>query len=344
MQPLFAVLWICHVVSAQSIITLWQFGQGNLLSAQLTLPLTPLGTAADGLSTTYLYQALNNIVTDQTNDGVTQVVTLGSATPRTIVASASGWVENFASQSHMIACTLINSAEGNCIYVNFASSTTTSIGPTVAPFPEILTVATSIPLTTAPPPPSQTIASTAQVSSTAAPNTAQPEDSSKKSSSVGSIVGGVVGGLAGLSILLVLFLLWRRRRLQELKAAGTISAFNVGVSEFAEPNDVLRRPIFREFSDPRYEVEGESSDTIPNSDNNLLPAVEANSKAGRALRAENTNSSLTISTTQQATNSSEFGSDPQSLHITMAEIASRLRRLERDNSRMEPPPVYAENI
>jgi hypothetical protein len=335
----FAVLWICkfswplfvysmrssqpspgHVVSVsaqgtQSLVTLWQFVHGNLLDAQVTLPLTPLGTAADGLSTTYLYQALNNVVTDQTNDGVTQVVTFGSATPRTIVASASGWVENLPSQGHMIACSLINSAEGNCIAVG---PTTTSTGSTVAPTPEVLRVqvATSTPLTTTPPPPSQTITltSTAQVS--APSNTVQPENSSKKSTSVGAIVGGVIGGLAGLSTPLVLFLLWRRHRLQELKAAGTISAYDVGV---------------------------EGSYTILDSDSSRATVGRTDLEAAGVARAQiATSSSVNVNTSSQGASSSELEIAPRSQHITMAEIASRSRRLETNNNHTEPPPIYAE--
>lgn len=56
-------LWVSFLGRASQSITLWQFGTNRLLTGQITLPLLPTGTAADGLSTTYLYEVADAIVT-----------------------------------------------------------------------------------------------------------------------------------------------------------------------------------------------------------------------------------------------------------------------------------------
>jgi hypothetical protein len=63
-----APLAVCSAQSQVTAITLWQFGKGRLLAADFTLPLEPLGTAADGSETTYLYQALNEATVTTTNE------------------------------------------------------------------------------------------------------------------------------------------------------------------------------------------------------------------------------------------------------------------------------------
>ncbi|KAJ7218530.1 hypothetical protein GGX14DRAFT_437362, partial [Mycena pura] len=142
-----------EAVDPVTAVTLWQFGVVELLGGQLgTLPLIPLGTAPGGVATTYLYQAVNPVVVTTTNDdGFLSVVgTLASATPRTVIASASGWFEAFANgptqTGHTIACGLINSTFGECTGYN-PSSTVIKGG---LPTPEAFQVSLTVPPTVTP--------------------------------------------------------------------------------------------------------------------------------------------------------------------------------------------------
>ncbi|KAJ7218519.1 hypothetical protein GGX14DRAFT_595143 [Mycena pura] len=134
-------------------VTLWQFGKGRLLAGQSTLPLIPLGTAPGGAETTYLYQALNPTVVTATNeDGFLSVVgTFTSATPRTVIADASGWFEAFANEptqtGHTIACSLVNSGFGDCVDITGASTVTSNSG---SPNAEVFQVSLTAPPTVTP--------------------------------------------------------------------------------------------------------------------------------------------------------------------------------------------------
>jgi len=185
--------------SAES-VTLWQFGQGRLLSADVTLPLEPLGTALDGSATTYLYRALNNDrVTATEADGALVIQTTAIPTPRTIVASASGWVEPFG-PTDSIACRLINSEFGAC-------TIGTSTANTGKPTPEVLQVAPTAPFPTI-----------ASIPSTSAPSSSKsPAQDQGSSPPVGAIVGGTVGAVAVLLLAgVTLFIFYRKRRLREI--------------------------------------------------------------------------------------------------------------------------------
>ncbi|KAJ7062565.1 hypothetical protein C8F01DRAFT_101290 [Mycena amicta] len=182
-------------------VTLWQFGQGRLLNGPLgTLPLIPLGTAPAqaGGATTYLYQAL--IPTTIAAQGVVETGTLTSA--RTIIASASGWMEPFGGGDN-IACNLINANFGACV-----TGTASLTANTGVPTPEVLQVALNV----LPPAgsiilsvPSSTIIPVNFKSSTPGPSTAV-------------IVGAVFASLVGLSILAgIWFVLWRRRLRREMQ-------------------------------------------------------------------------------------------------------------------------------
>ncbi|KAJ7249798.1 hypothetical protein B0H12DRAFT_1072327 [Mycena haematopus] len=181
-----------HTLAQSSVteVTLWQFGQGRLLSGQATLPLQPLGTASDGSATMYLYQVLNPVVVTTVVDATFTTQTIPSPTPRTIVASASGWVEVFG-KGNNIACGLIDSTFGECFI-----GTATAPANSGAPTPEVLRVVATT-STPSPTSPSRSIATSAK----------QPQ-------SVGPIVGGAVAGsvLLLLSLTLCILLLRRRRR------------------------------------------------------------------------------------------------------------------------------------
>ncbi|GAV99229.1 hypothetical protein LENED_000672 [Lentinula edodes] len=83
--------------SQNTSVTLWEFGAGRLDSGQSTAPLQPIGTPADGLSTTYLYRVMTSIpsTSELNDDGSPVFTTFVSTATRTIVASASGWIEKF---------------------------------------------------------------------------------------------------------------------------------------------------------------------------------------------------------------------------------------------------------
>ncbi|KAJ7634974.1 hypothetical protein FB45DRAFT_478502 [Roridomyces roridus] len=136
LKTLVPVLSLAFLVAlagaAQEAVTLWQFGQGRLLEASLTLPLIPLGTAIGGSETTYLYQALNNALTTTTDaSGVTTTVQTPSATPRTIIASASGWFEQFDDGD--IICGLVNPTFGHCLVGG-------SMANSGSPTPEVIAI------------------------------------------------------------------------------------------------------------------------------------------------------------------------------------------------------------
>ncbi|KAJ7486775.1 hypothetical protein FB451DRAFT_1534833 [Mycena latifolia] len=196
---LFVLLSFFAARTRATAVTLWQFGQGRLLSASVTLPLQALGTAPDGSATTYLYQALNPAVITTTDEaGVLTTETTGVPTPRTIIASASGWIEPFA--NNPLACSLINSDFGACV---FGTSTANSGAPT----PEYIS----------------TVNFKRGYSSTASTTSSSSDQNLPSRPAVGAIVGGTLGGVAVLAIAVVLFLLCRRQRIQQRKEDAFIS-------------------------------------------------------------------------------------------------------------------------
>ncbi|KAF9075708.1 hypothetical protein BDP27DRAFT_1414887 [Rhodocollybia butyracea] len=199
---------------SQTAVTLFEFGPGRFAEGAATLPLVPLGTASDNSQTTYLYQVVNHV---KSTNGATTLTT----TPRTIVASASGWAELFTS-TPVIECRFIDSTEGEC----FGRTTGTATG---TPFPVVFKVAstTTIPATstTSTSSPSQPTASfsTPNIIPTATNVSNSLQDSQKPKSSVGTIIGSTIAGIAVL-LAIVFFILWRRRkrsRRQELNSNET---------------------------------------------------------------------------------------------------------------------------
>ncbi|KAJ7670050.1 hypothetical protein DFH06DRAFT_1179886, partial [Mycena polygramma] len=187
-------------------VTLWQFGQGRLLAGQATLPLQPLATASDGSATMYLYQVLNPATITTIIDGSFTTQTMPSAASRTLIASASGWVEPFGT-TNAIACQLVNSKFGECF-----QGTGTAPANSGVPTPERFRVAL----------PSDPATLGLATTPTTGPTPA------KHSSSVGPIVGGVIGGIFALLCLTVCILLaWhRRRQVQEVQKEISPHAFN----------------------------------------------------------------------------------------------------------------------
>ncbi|KAJ3864979.1 hypothetical protein EV359DRAFT_63537 [Lentinula novae-zelandiae] len=76
-------------------VTLWQFGAHRLAGGGFTAPLLPIGTPSDGLSTTFLHEVLDPVTTLVTEYDSPVLAVSVTSVLRTIVASASGWIESF---------------------------------------------------------------------------------------------------------------------------------------------------------------------------------------------------------------------------------------------------------
>ncbi|KAJ7218531.1 hypothetical protein GGX14DRAFT_595175 [Mycena pura] len=216
-------------------VTLWQFGVGRLLGGESTLPLIPIGTAPGGVETTYLYQALSQVVVTATNDdGFLSVVgTRVTTIPRTVIASASGWFEPFADEptqtGRTIACNLVNSGFGDCVDIIGASTTTSNSG---LPTPLVLQVSLTVPPTVTPtnssaptvtpsstaltvPPTPVNVVSTGPPTPTSSAFSTPTVTSTTKLSSATSgplVAGVVVGGFAVVGTIVALCVFRRRRR------------------------------------------------------------------------------------------------------------------------------------
>ncbi|KIK52379.1 hypothetical protein GYMLUDRAFT_251315 [Collybiopsis luxurians FD-317 M1] len=187
-------------------LTLWQFGgEGRLLSAAFTLPLQPIGTAPDRAATTYLYQALNEATITTASEGFPTVLATFLPTPRTLIASASGWNE----PAENISCSLVNATFGNC----FRNGTISNSGSPVA---EVLGVARS--------PIASTVTVTAFVSSI-----------------MKAIIAGTVGSLVVIALVIGLLFLRQRRR-QKQKIREQQIDLLPRAYEFPNSRKQLRRP------------------------------------------------------------------------------------------------------
>ncbi|GAW00774.1 hypothetical protein LENED_002324 [Lentinula edodes] len=71
------------------------FGAHRLAGGEFTAPLHPIGTPSDGLSTTFLYEVLDPVTTLVTEHDSPVLTVSVTSVLRTIVASASGWIEGF---------------------------------------------------------------------------------------------------------------------------------------------------------------------------------------------------------------------------------------------------------
>ncbi|KAJ3761406.1 hypothetical protein EV360DRAFT_80261 [Lentinula raphanica] len=215
----FLALFIGKTISQS--VTLWEFGAGRLASGKTTLPLQPIGTPSDGLSTTYLYEVVNPVTNIFTVNGSPDVTVSAVLSSRTIVASASGWVEHFGT-THEIQCNFFSaeSASGVCF-----DETQTNSG---APTPVVLAVST--PVATSSEPAftttlvTQTIQTVNPTLSTAPTPTTTPVPSHSRTLSVGAIAGITIAGTVTVCVLSVLVMLWlfrrRERRSVEVDRAG----------------------------------------------------------------------------------------------------------------------------
>ncbi|KIK51351.1 hypothetical protein GYMLUDRAFT_64877 [Collybiopsis luxurians FD-317 M1] len=288
-------------------ITLWQFNGGHNFEAVYTAPLEPLGTA-NSLSITYLYQAYNyGLIVNASNES-TSTITALIPTPRTIVASASGWVELFGpsgSPTSILGCSLINSDNGNCFY---GPPTSIVAQSTAKPFAEVVAVNAPVLTTTVIAgqltPASSNLLPSSTAQSTDSSATLAQESGSRKHSPAGAIAGGVIGGCAGLSAV----------------ALG-------GDDDGSEHPYGLITPMPAPIKpSPRF---------IP-----MIPSSKQNRTNGLRAVDHGTGGS---STGNRGGSNSDSRTTAQTHNLSLTEISDRLRRLEVvSNSPSSPPPTYHE--
>ncbi|KAJ6543060.1 hypothetical protein B0H19DRAFT_1381028 [Mycena capillaripes] len=171
-----------------------------------------MGTAEGGSATTYLYEVVNPAAITTTNEVAFTTIATKSTDTRTIVASASGYVELLPDSEATIACNFINSSFGQCVDTQTSVVTANSGAPT----PIVLQVDTTSTFLSDPPLSVSTqTPPTSEVSSvTPSPTQANDQATTRRPTTVATIVGGGVGGTVALLALVALFLFWRRRRLR----------------------------------------------------------------------------------------------------------------------------------
>ncbi|KAJ3720151.1 hypothetical protein C8R42DRAFT_722803 [Lentinula raphanica] len=213
-------------------VTLWLFGAHRLDSGQSTLPLQPQGTAINGLSTTYLYEVASPVTTIVDVNGSPEFSVSVQIATRTIVASASGWVEHFGT-TDTIQCNFFSS--GSASGICFDRTQTNSGTPT----PVVLAVSTSAPV------PAFTTSFPTQTLPT--PNSAtSPTDSDPTTTptpshnlSAGAIAGVIIGVTLAVFVLVVLVLLLFRRRQRRLAEGERAKGITIETYEpFSYPQTI----------------------------------------------------------------------------------------------------------
>ncbi|KAJ7798565.1 hypothetical protein B0H14DRAFT_3886454 [Mycena olivaceomarginata] len=205
-------------------------------------------TAEDGSATAYLYQVLNPVTVTTVVNGAFTTKTSASLASRTVIASASGWIEHFEDNSS-IACGLVNATFGECLNINGTNTVTSNHG---APTPQRFLVSTSSPSST----------TTSQSNVKHGPSTAV-------------VAGAVVGSLALLLVLgLCIGLLLRRRRQQFEHTFGARgydpesgAGKHVPFAVFtARPQVELALPAQRHKRDENWGRQSERTSELPTSD------------------------------------------------------------------------------
>ncbi|KAJ3728367.1 hypothetical protein C8R42DRAFT_772511 [Lentinula raphanica] len=329
--------------SQSTSVTLWQFGAHRLAAGGFTAPLRPIGTPGDGPATTYLYEVFDPVTTVATNAGSLVFTTEVFSVSRTIVASASGWIESFGTTS-TIQCSFTGSDTGICF-----DATNTSTG---APTPIVLEVdaaitsapaeATTTPVLTTssvtPPRSSKpTIVPTSAISTSISTST-----SNSRRSPLGVIIGGAIGGvvIAGIFGFLLFWLLRRQRRSHLLDVENGDRSNPLPYTLTAPTRTEALPSLSSRTGTPRKSQTSTQSSPAETSSkkhfNNrprrarLKQQAEATREEFRSLQqaslnlpAENVNHEAMIS-----------------LRGRMAEVLERLGRLEEQTSANERPPSY----
>ncbi|KAJ3896396.1 hypothetical protein GG344DRAFT_61381 [Lentinula edodes] len=242
-------------------VTLWEFGAGRLDSGQSTAPLQPIGTPADGLSTTYLYRVMTSIpsTSELNDDGSPVFTTFVSTATRTIVASASGWIEKFGT-TNTIQCNFLNSEGGECF-----DATRSNTG---VPTPIVLGVEPSITSTPANVPAFSTTLPLTQISSpivspTSTSSSITPTVPPKSSTTREIIIGVTIAGSFVLCALVILMIWVLRRQRRSLPVSNTKN-----VDGLLEPfpytaNATVTRGIFHLYPQVGPSASDKTSTVIP---------------------------------------------------------------------------------
>ncbi|KAK7036236.1 hypothetical protein R3P38DRAFT_618668 [Favolaschia claudopus] len=229
----FVLLALAASTQAET-VTLWQFGGANrLLLGPSTLPMVPIGTAEDSLSTTYLYQIVEPVKTVTTPDTKFPMpTTIFSTVPRTIIVSESGWYEVF--ETHAISCGYVNASFGQCVGIDSTTTEIANSGTPKAVRLEVSTTVHSIISTPSLPTPGST------VTVTVVPTQTNPRTAALSTKSpVGAIVGGLIGGLALVLGMLAMLLHLRRRRTNHVSEISPRSFAVVGETAAYHPTNVV---------------------------------------------------------------------------------------------------------
>ncbi|KAJ3996613.1 hypothetical protein F5050DRAFT_1758278 [Lentinula boryana] len=325
-------IFVGRAFSQDTGVTLWQFGTLRLAAGEFTAPLRPIGTPVDGLSTTYLYEVLNPITTVVTDAGSPVLTTSVVPVSRTIVASASGWIENFNSTA-TIQCNFLSSDTGECF------DATNTI--TAAPTPIVLGVVAATPTEITPTLLSSTLTIPAASNSNpiiSPTGSISTSPSGSRKSSIGAIVGGTIAGVlvAGLFVILIFWLLRRQRRSDSLDAEKGEGSTPLPYTLTAptQTKDLPSLPsqtgIF-----PSGQTGTESSPAQITSKYGLRDSTRTQlRKQAQGAREE------LLSLQQASSNEDDSHEAVTTLRGRMAEVLERLGRLEEQTSGNEPPPSY----
>ncbi|KAE9390924.1 hypothetical protein BT96DRAFT_945757 [Gymnopus androsaceus JB14] len=325
--PFFILAFWIGLASCQSSITLWEFGANRLLTGKVTLPMLPVGVATDAIATTYLYEIAESVVTTTANGAVVTLPIQPGECPycpltatRTIVASASGWVENFVSDT--IQCNFINATVGEC-----SDTASTSFGKPTPIAVAIAASATSSSVTLF-----QTVTSMPTQTSVGAPIITSTAVASATSIPTLPRVPGDL--LCALLILMVWLLRRKRQSHQESVDFETPSAPVEHARELTFQNLApLRSTDSEQISSAPY-ISSLAETTSDDSERPLQPQ----SWKGRLAREEHLQA-LSISTPSLQDDNSHYNEQVVAPQVAdrMVDILERLRRLEEQG---EPPPNY----
>ncbi|KAF9060717.1 hypothetical protein BDP27DRAFT_1370312 [Rhodocollybia butyracea] len=293
-------------------ITLWQFGTDRLLHhGGFTEPLRPIGVASDDLSTTYIYEVLYPTTTAHGSLGTTL------STLRTIIASASGWVELFDSGN--MECKFVNSDSGKCSDEKFTG--------TGVPSPVILPVLAS-PTST----PAEPVNSDWHQSS--------PHSTTSRSSQVGAIVGGTIAALVSVCNIVILILWLRKRRQRSSPGQGlTFDDCDTTTQERKKRSrrqELLVEPFNSHLEDIHLPAGNMGSD------NPYLDPVLSTQNAISTRTENGTPSKPMQPRSKRAKAPSLFARGNQTLspQVTVAVEQLIMRRSEGLSSASDPPPPY----
>ncbi|KAJ3930527.1 MAG: hypothetical protein NXY57DRAFT_1011696 [Lentinula lateritia] len=334
---LFAIFASCveNTFAQSNNVTLWQFGAHRLAGGGFTAPLLPIGTPSDGLSTTFLYEVLDPVTTLVTEYDSPVLAVSVTSVLRTIVASASGWIESFGPGTE-IRCNFVSSDIGECF-----DATQTDTG---APTPVVLGVATTVTST----PNEITLFSTTSVTpptSNSIPSptgTISTTSTTSRKSSLGAIVGGTIAGvLVGcLFVILIFWLLRRQRRSRSISDLEKTSGSPEG-SFYTRPRPyAVTVPAVRKDLPPLTSRVVPSAGVQTSTENSISEAANSDhlEEPTRAdLRKQTQSAREELRSLHQAFLNT---STDISMRGGMINILERLRRLEEQASVNESPPAY----